>query len=372
MITEFKYLSTDQWLRLLDLASKADAEASRLDEGLRLSRFKEGWRARMDVKEAQACLWNEGAFVDQEDLVLYDQGAHVKAPGLDVIRGWRMLSARRHLWRLRSKGDLEIRDVIGLAKSGYLSGSVPGSGSQGEPWDMLEAPSLSTNIKLDQELDDDEPNDDWDYLKQEEDPLEREFDHDPLLLLPDHDEERTSVRDCLEKISGLEGVSGVLKGALAHRIWRIARPLEGSEWFGFQLSASLALRERRVLQHLPCPAVGRRSWLRSHGRAPKTLFFEDITAFIEASRMASLEGIELLKRLELAGQVMSAKASGRRSNSKMGELIELSLELPVITTAIVAKRLSVSPQAALIMIREAGSMLRELSGRKRYQVWGVL
>jgi hypothetical protein len=74
--------------------------------------------------------------------------------------------------------------------------------------------------------------------------------------------------------------------------------------------------------------------------------------------------------LVLARQVMERKLIGRRTSSKLPELIELVISRPLVHSGTAAKVLGVTPQAALKIIGELG--LREMTGRGRFRAWGVI
>ncbi len=68
---------------------------------------------------------------------------------------------------------------------------------------------------------------------------------------------------------------------------------------------------------------------------------------------------------------MSLKLKGRRSTSRLPDLVNLILLRPLLSIPIVAKELKFSPQAVEGMLKELGS-LRELTGRGRYRAWGIV
>ena len=74
-------------------------------------------------------------------------------------------------------------------------------------------------------------------------------------------------------------------------------------------------------------------------------------------------------RLTLARQMMERKLAGRRTSSKLPELIELVMAKPLVSAGMVAKTLDVTPQAARRILLELG--LREMTGRVRFRAWGV-
>jgi len=66
-------------------------------------------------------------------------------------------------------------------------------------------------------------------------------------------------------------------------------------------------------------------------------------------------------RLSLAKKVMERKLEGRRTSSKLPELVELVMAKPLLSAGMVAKTVEVTPQAARRIVLELG--LREMTGR---------
>ncbi len=81
-------------------------------------------------------------------------------------------------------------------------------------------------------------------------------------------------------------------------------------------------------------------------------------------------GMKEHDRLALARQMMERKLSGRRTSSKLPELVELVMAKPLVSAGMVAKTLEVTPQAARRIVLELG--LREMTGRGRFRAWGVI
>ena len=74
-------------------------------------------------------------------------------------------------------------------------------------------------------------------------------------------------------------------------------------------------------------------------------------------------------RLVLARTLMERKLEGRRTSSKLPELVELMIAKPLVSAGIVEKTLEVTPQAARRIVSELG--LREMTGRGRFRAWGI-
>jgi hypothetical protein len=81
-------------------------------------------------------------------------------------------------------------------------------------------------------------------------------------------------------------------------------------------------------------------------------------------------GLKEHDRLTLAKTMMDRKLEGRRTSSRLPELVELVMARPLVSAKKVAKTLGVTPQAARRIVGELG--LREMTGRGRFRAWGVL
>lgn len=72
-------------------------------------------------------------------------------------------------------------------------------------------------------------------------------------------------------------------------------------------------------------------------------------------------GLKDHDRLALACTMMERKLVGRRTSSKLPEMIELVMAKPLVSAGMIAKELGVTPRAALRIVEELG--LREMTGR---------
>lgn len=68
--------------------------------------------------------------------------------------------------------------------------------------------------------------------------------------------------------------------------------------------------------------------------------------------------------------MMERKLLGRRTSSRLPELIQLVMAKPLVSAGMVVKTLEVTPQAARRIVLELG--LREMTGRERFRAWGVI
>ncbi|PDS99909.1 hypothetical protein CO659_00145 [Rhizobium sp. S9] len=81
-------------------------------------------------------------------------------------------------------------------------------------------------------------------------------------------------------------------------------------------------------------------------------------------------GLKEHDRLKLARTMMDRKLDGRRTSSKLPELVELVMAKPLVSSKMVVTTLGVTPQAARRIVGELG--LREMTGRGRFRAWGII
>lgn len=81
-------------------------------------------------------------------------------------------------------------------------------------------------------------------------------------------------------------------------------------------------------------------------------------------------GMKEHDRLTLSRKMMERKLKGRRTPSKLPELVELVMAKPLVSAGMVAKTPEVTPQAARRIVLELG--LREMTGRGRLRARGVM
>ena len=82
------------------------------------------------------------------------------------------------------------------------------------------------------------------------------------------------------------------------------------------------------------------------------------------------EGLKQHDRWLLARELLLRKLDGRRSTSRLPELIAFALSRPLMSAGMIGKALGVTPRAAQNLVAELG--LREATGRGRYRAWGLL
>ncbi len=148
--------------------------------------------------------------------------------------------------------------------------------------------------------------------------------------------------------------------------WNEIAVLQHAPWLGRLLDASI-LREGGVTTsgHLVAINLGLKAIpvdrRRHRDRETRLL------AISRALIIAAEAGLKERDRLVLARQMMMRKLEGRRTSSRLPELV---MARPLISAGMVAKTLEVTPQGARRIVQELG--LREMTGRGRFRAWGVV
>ncbi len=167
----------------------------------------------------------------------------------------------------------------------------------------------------------------------------------------------------------VENLPAVLQAIVVLDAWNELSVLQHAPWLGRLLAASI-LRQAGItsVAHLAAIntdlktiPVDRR---RHRDRETRLL------AIARGPIAASEIGLKEHDRLTLAKTMMDRKLDGRRTSSKLPELVELVMAKPLVSAGMVAKALEVTPQAARRIVLELG--LREMTGRGRFRAWGVL
>ena len=355
---------------------RAEDSLARLDERALRSAVAEGFAERRHFFDAIGAMWVAGELVHLEDLVLHDAHMDARAPSHELTIAHAILRARRRLWT--NKPDWALSEV-GMAVLTGIGGEqerTPESRSaQLENGDEDHEPDalmiaelaeidavLARSTRMLDSLARREPAEVPETVKPS-------LGQDRLGLFDDEDwDEAARMREWRKAIMIADQLPPTLGAAILFDAWERIEPLRRQHWLGGLLVASYLRGRGKVTSHFLAFFSGLKT-IRHERRRSRDRVIR-LQSFLEAMIESADLGLKEIDRLLLAQTQMEMRFKDRRSNSSLPQLARFMLSRPMVSSAMVARELRISPRGALNLLNDIG--VREITGRGRYRAWGII
>ncbi|ARQ60968.1 UNVERIFIED_ORG: hypothetical protein GGE64_001500 [Rhizobium etli] len=366
---------------LLPALAAAEDGLARLDERVLRAPVGEGFAERSHFFDAAGALWVAGELVHVEDLVLHDAHMDSRAPSHELTIAHSVLRTRRRIWTgepswaIGASGLATLTAAMGEGEGAALESKSPAievdTEEEGEDEDgplAAEMAEIDALLARSQKLID---------IHTGKAPASEAVaamssakrNDDPLGLLGDEEwDEEQRLAEWRNVLPLADSLPPVLGAVILFEAWDRIEPLRRQHWLGGLLVASYLRARGKVASHLFSFYGGlklvRHERRRARDRATR------LQAFLEAMHLGAAAGLKEIDRLSLARTQMELRYRGRRSNSSLPDLADFILARPMVSAAMIARHLRITPRGALNLVNEIG--IREITGRGRYRAWGII
>ncbi|TLX06780.1 RHE_PE00001 family protein [Rhizobium sp. MHM7A] len=365
---------------LLPLLAAAEDVVARLDERVLRSPVGGGFAERSHFFDAAGALWVAGELVHVEDLVLHDAHMDSRAPSHELTIAHSVLRTRRRIWTgepswaLGASGLATLTATTGEGEGITQEAKSPAvtveAGDEGENEEgplAAEMAEIDAILARSQKLIDIHTGKAALGETAAISPAKRN--DDPFGLLGDEEwDEEQRLAEWRGVLPLADSLPPVLGAVILFEAWDRIEPLRRQHWLGGLLVESYLRARGKVTSHL-FSFYGGLKLVRHERRRARDRAIR-LQAFLDAMQLAAAAGLKEIDRLSLARTQMELRFRGRRSNSSLPELADFILSRPMVSAAMIARHLRITPRGALNLVNEIG--IREITGRGRYRAWGII
>lgn len=169
-------------------------------------------------------------------------------------------------------------------------------------------------------------------------------------------------------LAGLPSMPVMLQAALAWDAWLQIELLHGGAWRSALVATAVMRAGGLKLHHQFALGIGgRKSRYRYDGWSTLE---QRLAGFLDWVKVGAMQGQDELKRLSLALQVLGQVTQSKHIDSCLPALVDMVISRLLISAEIAQRELKLTGFRRLL--KQLGTSVKELTGRRRYQVWEIL